>query len=282
MNYRHAFHAGGFTDVVKHLIVSRIVLYLERKQAAFRVLDTHAGAGLYDFGSEEAQRSPEWRDGIARLMQQGLGGEAGALAASYLEVVRGLNPGGELKVYPGSPLIVRRLMRPQDRLFALELHPVDVARLKALFAGDLQVRVTELDGWAALGTHLPPKEKRGLVLIDPPFEERGEFERLVEGLVKAHRRFAGGTYALWYPLKVPREAADFAAGLKSTGIARILRAELTVRAPASPPRLYGTGMAIINPPFTLEAELKLLLPALARLLGDAGKGGWRLDWLVRE
>ncbi len=282
MNYRHAFHAGGFTDVVKHLIVSRIVAYLTLKPGAFRVIDTHAGIGRYDLTSEEAQRSPEWQDGIKRLLDHGLPGAAEMLAAPYLEVLHDLNPKGGLSASPGSPLLVRSLFRRQDRLSAIELHPEDVMSLGALFAGDVQVRVIHLDGWLALGAHVPPKENRGLVLVDPPFEEEGEWQRLVEGLVKAHRRWPGGIYALWYPLKDPREVDGFAAALKSTAIPKVLRAELTIRNPSTPPRLFGTGMIVVNPPYTLEAELKVLLPALAEVLADADRGRWKVDWIRGE
>jgi 23S rRNA (adenine2030-N6)-methyltransferase len=282
MNYRHAFHAGGFVDVVKHLILTRLIVYLKLKPAAFRVIDTHAGVGRYDLGSEAAQRSPEWREGIARLLAQPLPPEAAGLAQPYLEVVRGENPGSGLKTYPGSPWLVRKLLRPQDRLFAMELHPEDAKVLSALFAGDFQTRVIALDGWLALGSQLPPKEKRGLVLIDPPFEEEGEFERLVAGLARAHKRFPQGVYALWYPLKDQKERDGFLGALAETGIGRMLRAELMVRAPARPPRLFGTGMIIVNPPFTLEGELNTLLPALAAILADNGRGGARIDWIRGE
>ncbi|HTJ57994.1 MAG TPA: 23S rRNA (adenine(2030)-N(6))-methyltransferase RlmJ [Devosiaceae bacterium] len=282
MNYRHAFHAGGFVDVVKHLILARLVEYLKLKPAAFRVIDTHAGIGRYDLTSEEARRSPEWVDGIQRLIDASLPPAAAALAKPYVDVVRGENPEGELVAYPGSPLLVRKLLREQDRLFAMELHPEDAETLGSLFAGDIQTRVIELDGWLALGSQLPPKEKRGLVLVDPPFEQEGEFERLIEGLVKAHKRFATGLYALWYPLKDQKERDAFIGGLAETGIPKMLRVELMVRAPAHPSRLFGTGMILVNPPFTLEGELKLLLPELAKILADDGRGGWRVEWIRGE
>lgn len=282
MNYRHAFHAGGFVDVVKHIILMRLIEYLKLKPTAFRVIDTHAGIGRYDLTSEEAQRSPEWETGIKRLFDQNLPPEAEALAKPYLDVIRAENPDGVLTTYPGSPLLARKLLRPRDRLFAMELHPDDAATLSRAFAGDIQTRVIELDGWLALGSQLPPKEKRGLVLIDPPFEEDGEFERLVDGLVKAHKRFPNGVYALWYPLKEQKERDGFIGMLAEIGIPKILRAELMVRAPAHPARLFGTGMILVNPPFTLEAELNLLLPELAKVLADNGRGGVRVDWIRGE
>ena len=280
MNYRHAFHAGNFADVMKHIILVRLIEYLKLKPGAFRVIDTHAGIGRYSLTGDEARRSPEWRDGIGRLLQAELPPRAAALMAPYLDVIATENPNGTLARYPGSPLLARKLFRPQDRLSALELHPRDAEKLAALFAGDVQVRVTALDGWLALNAHVPPKEKRGLVLVDPPFEEAGEWRRLVDGLAKAHRKWATGVYALWYPLKEPREINAFVADLKATGITRLLRAELLVeRAVAG--RLYGSGMILVNPPFVLEDELRAILPALVRALGRDG-ASHRIEWLRAE
>jgi 23S rRNA (adenine2030-N6)-methyltransferase len=174
------------------------------------------------------------------------------------------------------------LLRKQDRLSAIELHPEDAARLKTQFDGDFQTRVMELDGWLALGAHLPPKEKRGLVLVDPPFEEQGEFARIVDGLVKAHRRWPGGLYALWYPIKDGDAVAAFRRDLSASGIAKILDIRFEVRAQSPEPRLYGSGMVVVNPPFTLESELRNLLPTLHRLLAEEGKAQWALEWLAGE
>lgn len=280
MNYRHAFHAGGFVDVMKHVTLTRLIEYLKLKPAAFRLIDTHAGIGRYSLTGEEARRSPEWMDGIGKLLKAKLPDEAAALIQPYLDVVGSENRNGTLARYPGSPLIARKLFRPQDRLSALELHPADYRKLRDLFEGDIQVRVTELDGWLALNAYLPPKERRGLVLVDPPFEEEGEWERLVDGLSKAHRKWSSGLFMLWYPLKEPREVNAFVADLKSTGITRMLRAELLIK-PAVAGSLYGSGLILVNPPFTLEAELKLILPALNTALA-AGRGGQRIEWIRGE
>jgi 23S rRNA (adenine2030-N6)-methyltransferase len=174
------------------------------------------------------------------------------------------------------------MLRAQDRLMALELHPADAGVLRRNFADDFQVRVTTLDGWAAMGTHLPPKEKRGLVLVDPPFEEQGEFSRMVQSLQKAHGRWPGGIYAYWYPIKDPGEVASFISALKGTGIPKILRIELTIAPNTNPPRLHGTGMIVVNPPFVLEAEMRTILPELAKRLGEDGQGRWAVDWLAGE
>ncbi|MFA6154264.1 23S rRNA (adenine(2030)-N(6))-methyltransferase RlmJ [Mesorhizobium sp.] len=282
MNYRHAYHAGNFADVVKHVVLTRLLEYLKQKDKAFRIIDTHAGIGRYDLSSVEAQKTGEWLGGIGRLIDAPLGAPVAGLLAPYLDAVRALNPDGGIQKYPGSPLIARHLMRKQDRLSAIELHPKDVAKLRTLFAGDFQTRIIELDGWLALGAHLPPKEKRGLVLIDPPYEESGEFDRLVDGLARAHRRWPGGIYALWYPIKDRKAIIAFRKALKQSGIPRLLDIEFEIRPASSEPSLDGSGMVVVNPPFTLEGELRVLLPALHRVLALAKPAHWSLEWLAGE
>ncbi|MDX8517248.1 23S rRNA (adenine(2030)-N(6))-methyltransferase RlmJ [Mesorhizobium dulcispinae] len=282
MNYRHAYHAGNFADVVKHAVLARLVEYLKQKDKAFRVIDTHAGIGRYDLASLEAGKTGEWRGGIGRLFEATLDPRAVALLQPYLEAVRAENPDGDLRRYPGSPLVVRHLLRSQDRLTAIELHPEDATRLKSVFAGDFQTRVIELDGWLALGAQLPPKEKRGLVLIDPPFEEEGEFSRLVEGLRKGHRRWPGGIYALWYPIKDRKAVAAFRTALKETGIPKLLDIGFEVRPASSEPSLDGSGLVVVNPSYTLESELRLMLPALHKALAVEQPSRWTIEWLAGE
>jgi len=286
MNYRHAYHAGNFADVVKHVILSRIVEYLKRKDQAFRVIDTHAGIGLYDLRGTEAGKTSEWTGGISRVFDAVEKGEipeaAIELLQPYLDVVRAVNNGKELRHYPGSPLLTRHLLRKQDRLSALELHPQDAKKLAKLFDGDYQARVIELDGWLSLGAHMPPKEKRGLVLVDPPFEIEGEFDRLVDGLVKAYKRFPGGTYALWYPVKDRKETERFSKRLRETEIPKIMRIELAIRAPSLEPRLDGTGMIVVNPPYTLESEMQTLLPCLTKLLSEEKGSNFSIQWIRSE
>lgn len=280
MNYRHAYHAGNFADVVKHIVLVRILDYLKRKPGAFRVIDTHAGPGLYDLASQEAQKTGEWRDGIARLLDAELPGESAALAAPYLDTVRAFNAGHPFRYYPGSPVLARHLLRGPDRLTAIELHPADCFALRTRFSGDWQVRVIELDGWLALGAHLPPKEKRGLVLVDPPFEKEGEFGRLADGLAKAHRRWPGGTYALWYPVKDRAAVARFREALRETAIPKMLDIVLELRTPSPEPRFDGSGMVVVNPPYVLEDEMKLLLPALRAVLAQDESARAGTAWLT--
>lgn len=282
MNYRHIYHAGNFADVVKHIVLARCIEYLKRKPGAFRVIDTHAGIGLYDLSSAEAQKTGEWRGGIGRVLGADLPGEAGALLAPYLGAVRAANPEGGLNAYPGSPVIARHLLRAQDRLTAIELHPADAAILKKQFSGDYQTRTIELDGWLALGAHLPPKEKRGLVIVDPPFEKEGEFDRLVEGLAKAHRRWAGGTYLLWYPIKNRRAVDAFRQKLRNAGIPKILDLEIAIREAGKEERFDATGMVVVNPPYPLESELKQIFPILKKLLGETAGASFRIEWLASE
>jgi 23S rRNA (adenine2030-N6)-methyltransferase len=282
MNYRHAFHAGGFADVIKHIVLVRILTYLHEKPAAFRVIDSHAGAGLYDLGADEARRSGEWLTGIARIMQARFSEATVPLVKPYLDIVRAFNPPAELKAYPGSPLIARALLRPQDRLTACEVEPVARKRLIENLRRDPQARVVDLDGWLALPAFVPPNERRGMVLIDPPYEAKDEFERLAEGFAAAFAKWPTGIYLLWYPAKSRRatdqlaqHVAAVAASAKPPG--KCLRLEFSVAPQTADSGLASTGLLIVNPPWTLQGELKTILPELEKPLGQGGAGRFRLE-----
>ncbi|WP_375785244.1 23S rRNA (adenine(2030)-N(6))-methyltransferase RlmJ [Bradyrhizobium sp. Pha-3] len=282
MNYRHAFHAGSFADVIKHIVLVRMLTYLQEKQAPFRVIDTHAGAGLYDLTASEAQRGGEWLTGIARLMQARLSDKALPLIGPYLDIVRAFNPRGELKAYPGSPLIARALLRPQDRLTACEIEPVARKQLIDALRRDAQARVVDLDGWMALPAFVPPNERRGLVLIDPPFEAKDEFERLASAFTEAFTKWPTGTYLLWYPVKTRRATDELArsvaaAAASSRPAGKCLRLEFSVAPQETGAGLVSTGLLIVNPPWTLAGELKIILPELERPLGQGGAGRFRLE-----
>jgi len=280
MNYRHAFHAGNIADVVKHAVIARIVAHLKEKPAAFRVLDTHAGAGLYDLAGPEASRTGEWRDGIGKLVAAALEPEARDLLAPYLEAVAAFNA-GLLKVYPGSPALLLHWLRPQDRLIACEREPNAARALIARLRSDKRAKAVAIDGYTALNAYVPPKERRGLVLIDPPFEQPDEFEKLAQALAGAHRKWPTGLYALWYPVKDDREAQGFARRLTRLSLPRTLQAELTLPARDG---LRGSGLVLVNPPWRLESELAVLLPTLHRALAGApmGKGHMLVRWLTGE
>ena len=282
MNYRHAFHAGNFADVVKHAVLTRILVHLRAKPAAFRVIDTHAGAGLYDLTGDEATRSLEWREGIARLCTATMAEPVGALLAPYLDVVAGLNGSGALNCYPGSPALARAFLRAQDRLIACELEPKAAAALMRNVAGDRRAKAIAIDGWTALNAYVPPPERRGIVLIDPPFEQEDEFAQLARGLESAHRKWAQGTFLVWYPIKTREQPDALARRLRRTGIAKILRIEINVTAGRADNRLAGCGLIVVNPPWTLAGELGTMLPALAAILSAPGGGSQRVDWLSGE
>jgi 23S rRNA (adenine2030-N6)-methyltransferase len=282
MNYRHAYHAGGFADVLKHAALCRVLVHLRDKPAAFRVIDPHAGAGRYDLGGPEAGKTQEWREGIERLLRAELEPPVRALLAPYLDAVVALNPDGRLAAYPGSPALAQALLRPQDRLTACELEPHAATALTSQLRGDPRTKAVLIDGWIALTAYLPPKERRGLVLIDPPFEQPGEFSRMVQGLAAAHRKWPSGAYLLWYPIKDTAEVAAFSRRLARLGIAKMLRVELVVAAPADDTGLRGSGLIAVNPPWTLHDELKTLLPALAQVLARGPAPRQTLDWLTGE
>ena len=282
MNYRHAFHAGGFADVIKHIVLVRILTYLQEKPAGFRVIDTHAGAGTYDLTGDEARRSGEWLTGIARVMQARFSEKAMPLVAPYLDIVRAFNAKADLKAYPGSPLIARAMLRPQDRLTACEIEPKAHKQLVGALRRDTQARVVDLDGWTALPAFVPPNERRGLVLIDPSFEQKDEFERLAGGFTEAFEKWPTGSYLLWYPVKSRRVTDNLArhvAGVAETSkpAGKCLRLEFSVAPQEAGGPLTSTGLLIVNPPWTLAAELKTILPELEKPLGQGGASRFRLE-----
>jgi 23S rRNA (adenine2030-N6)-methyltransferase len=280
MNYRHAFHAGNFADVLKHAVLARILVHLGDKSTAFRVIDTHAGAGLYDLSGPEAARTGEWRAGIGRLMAAKLDPAIAALLQPYIDAIAAVNAGDDLVRYPGSPLLALHLMRPQDRLLACELEPTAAAALDRTLARERRAKVIDIDGWTALKAYIPPRERRGLVIVDPAYEAPDEFTRLAASFVDAHRKWPTGCYVLWYPIKSRGGPDGLAKHLTRAGIAKVLRVELLLM-PQDPERLTGAGLIVVNPPWTIEAELKSLLPALVAVLGRTGSG-YTLDWLAGE
>jgi 23S rRNA (adenine2030-N6)-methyltransferase len=265
MNYRHAYHAGNFADCMKHALLVWLLRALRRKPGAVFVLDTHAGTGRTDLECEEAAATLEWRQGIGRLLT----GEAPEALADYLALVRAC---GE-RIYPGSPLLIRMMLREQDRLACCELHAQDCAALRRMFQRDPHVAVHVRDGWEALGALLPPREaRRGLVLIDPPFELPQEFERLVDGIRLARRRFAGGVVAAWYPIKHRAPVREFHDRLRDSGEPDLVCAELILRPPLDPARLNGCGLLVAAPPWGFEEEAAAILDAIAdRLAGPEGE-----------
>ena len=283
MNYRHEFHAGNFADVFKHVFLTRMLAYLARKDTPFRVIDTHAGAGEYDVASEEAIRGGEWQGGIGRLADLSEFDEsARALLKPYLDIVGPLDAEGRTPLYPGSPRIIQALMRKQDRATFCELHPQAFAELRANFRRDERVACLNLDGYMGLNAGVPPKERRGVVLIDPPFERANEFEVAWSAIKSAYAKWPTGLYALWYPVKDMAAVARFAAAIAHSGIRRVLRLELAVDERTTAGKLARAGLILINPPYVLDDEAAILLPALARTLARSAQSEVLREWLAGE
>lgn len=279
LSYRHGFHAGSFVDVHKHVALVMLLLYLRRKEAPFCFFDTHAGAGLYDLRSRFARKTREFEDGIARLA--GCASPPPAVAA-YLETVAAVNAPGESHFYPGSPLIARRLLRPQDRMILVELHSSEAPVLKSGFRDDAQVAVHHRDAFEALPALVPPSARRGLVLIDPAYEVEGEFDRVVDALQAAWRRWPTGIYAIWYPVQRAQPLGRFRAKLRTSGVHSILMNEFFVARETVPNRLTGSGLIVVNPPWEFERDLRVVLGWLDPRLSRERHGPPRFAWLAAE
>lgn len=279
MNYRHAFHAGNHADVLKHLVLSRLLALLAKKDAPYAYLDSHAGIGLYDLRGDQATRTGEWLEGIQRVWQAD---DVPALFDDYLGVIRALNPDGQLRYYPGSPEVARELSREQDRLQLNEKHPEDGQLLKANMKYDRRVAVHLGEGWHVPRALLPTAQKRAVLLIDPPFEQADELQRCALAMKESIARMRQAVVAIWYPIKDQRQLKRFYQDLQGTGAPKLLRVELLVHAADNADvGLNGSGLAIANPPWGLEDELRSVLPWLGQNLGQT-QGGWKLDWLIEE
>ncbi|MFB9886434.1 23S rRNA (adenine(2030)-N(6))-methyltransferase RlmJ [Balneatrix alpica] len=277
MNYRHIYHAGNFADVWKHLVLVALLDALKQKDKAFCYLDTHAGIGRYNLDAEQARKTAEADQGIGRLSQHT---HLPELLQRYLQLVEQCRA-EQPQSYPGSPWLAAMLRRPQDSLILNELHPEDQQQLTELFKGQRQVSLRREDAYQSLQACLPPTEKRGLVLIDPPFEQDNEFKKLAEAIQKAHKRWPTGCYAIWYPIKDRREVMQLHRRLTLSGIRKILLAELHVKA-AEQGVFSGSGMLIINPPWQLQERLQPAGEWLRQTLGQDDQAKLVLEWLVPE
>jgi 23S rRNA (adenine2030-N6)-methyltransferase len=279
LNYRHAFHAGNFADVMKHALLVRILVHLRRKETPFRVVDTHAGIGFYDLEADEAARTGEWQAGVARI-EEPFAPDVEDLLQPYRAVLADVRARRGASVYPGSPAIIREMLRREDRAIFLEMHPEDGELLSERFNEVQNTKVMRLDGWVGLYGLIPPKERRGLVLIDPPYEEPDEFARAVPRLARAVEKWPTGIFAFWYPIKDRRESDGFAAALRKSIGREALRLELLVDDPADRTRLNGSGLLVINPPWMLAADAEAMLPAMAERLARGGYGAYLCESLT--
>jgi 23S rRNA (adenine2030-N6)-methyltransferase len=285
MNYRHAFHAGNFADVMKHVVLARILVYLTLKDAPLRFIDTHAGAGRYDLTGAEARRSPEWRDGIARVLKASPPAPIAGLLEPYLRAVGPHDASGMPTSYPGSPAIAQALLRPKDRIALCEAHPEEKEKLVAALGRDARLSIVGTDGYVALNAYLPPKERRGLVLIDPAFEEPNEASHVEEALARAIRKWPTGVYVAWRPIRDAIADARFLNGIAALGAPDILRIELDVGPGEAGVHgqepLARAGLLVVNPPHTLIVEARALMPWLAVVLARNGPGRHVCEWLTK-
>jgi 23S rRNA (adenine2030-N6)-methyltransferase len=273
LSYRHGFHAGNHGDVLKHAVLALLLEALTGKPTPLAYLETHAGIGRYRLDSETAQKTGEYAQGIGRLWDAD---DVPAVARPYLDAVHALNPDGVLHSYPGSPEVARSLLRDTDRMLLAELHTNDYPLLKATYRYDRRVAVHHMDGYRALKGFLPPRENRGLVLIDPSYEVKGEYGQAADALVAAQRRWRNGVFALWYPVVERATVAGLEQRLRAAGLPKFTGAELCI-ADDGAPGMSGSGLFIVNTPWRLDERLRELLPWLHARLAPSGAGGWRLD-----
>lgn len=279
LSYRHSFHAGNHADVLKHTVQSLIIESLKEKEKPFLYLDTHAGAGRYLLSGEHAERTGEYLEGIARIWQRE---DQPAELAAYMSAIKHFNRNETLRYYPGSPLIARQLLRAEDKLHLTELHPSDFPLLRSEFQKDDRARVVREDGYQQLKAQLPPQSRRGLILMDPPYELKTDYQDVVKGIQEGYKRFATGTYALWYPVVMRQQIKKMLRDLEATGIRRILQIELGVRPDSDQRGMTASGMIVINPPWKLEQQMNNMLPWLLEALVPSGTGHQLVKWVVPE
>ncbi|OOF70985.1 23S rRNA (adenine(2030)-N(6))-methyltransferase RlmJ [Rodentibacter caecimuris] len=280
LSYRHSFHAGNHADVLKHIVLILILENLKLKEKGFFYLDTHAGVGRYRLSSAESEKTAEFKEGIGRLWQRT---DLPKDVAIYVDLIKKLNYGNqELHYYAGSPLIAAQLLRSQDRALLTELHPTDFPLLRTNFKNFEQVSVKRDNGFQQLKSALPPRERRGLVLIDPPYELKEDYELVVRSVVEGYKRFATGIYAIWYPVVLRQQIKRMVRSLEETGIRKILQIELAIRPDTTQKGMTASGMIVINPPWTLEQQMKSILPYLTDVLAPEGTGNWLVNWICPE
>ncbi|MCA6975306.1 23S rRNA (adenine(2030)-N(6))-methyltransferase RlmJ [Pectobacterium carotovorum] len=279
LSYRHSFHAGNHADVLKHTVQSLIITALKEKEKPFLYLDTHAGAGRYQLSGEHAERTGEYLDGIAKIWQRD---DIPAELEPYMQAVRTYNHNGQLRYYPGSPLIARQLLREQDKLHLTELHPSDFPLLRNEFQKDSRTKVLRDDGYQQLKSQLPPLSRRGFMLIDPPYEMKTDYQAVVKGIQEGHKRFGTGVFALWYPVVLRQHIKRMLKELEATGIRNILQIELAVLPDSDRYGMTASGMIVINPPWKLAAQMKSVLPWLHSVLVPEGTGHTLVEQIVPE
>lgn len=277
LSYRHSFHAGNFADIIKHIVLVKILEHLIKKETPFEYIDTHSGAGLFNLKSSEAQKLQEYANGINKLEPKDF-----PELARYFEVVQSFNTLGALDFYPGSPSIAKYFMRPQDRAWLFELHPTDYELLSKNMWGHKKVRVSCSDGFDGMAALLPPTCRRGLILMDPSYEIKSDYNRVFDMFVKGYNKFSTGIYAIWYPV-VERQKIDILEGkFVQSGIKNIQRFELGISADSVERGMNASGVIVINPPWTLFDKMSRVLPRLAHSLGAINGPLFKCDIISKE
>lgn len=279
LSYRHAFHAGNFADVLKHSVFIHILEYMAQKEKALRIIDTHAGAGAYALTGNQPLKNREYEHGIGALWEAA---ELPPLLANYVHHIKAFNSDAQLRQYPGSPLLAQSFLRAQDRLFLHELHSTDCRLLKQAIGRDPRVKIIEEDGFQGLQALLPPPDRRALVLLDPSYEIKSDYQHLVRQVIEAHRRFATGTFVIWYPVVTRARIDELERALKKSGIKNIQLFELALAADNIEHGMTASGMIVINPPWTLWQAIAGALPVLLNTLAPSGEGFVRQEQLVAE
>ncbi len=280
LSYRHSFHAGNHADVLKHIVLMLILENLKQKEKGFYYLDTHAGVGRYRLFGDEAEKTAEFVEGIGRLWDKT---DLPPDVQRYVDLIKKLNYGGkELRYYAGSPLIAAQLLRAQDRALLTELHPSDYPLLRNNFKQFENVTAKRDNGFQQLKATLPPKERRGLVLIDPPYELKEDYDLVVKAVEEGYKRFATGVYAIWYPVVLRQQTKRIIKGLEATDIRKILQIELAIRPDSDQRGMTASGMIVINPHWTLEGQMRQILPYLTQTLVPEGTGSWQVSWITPE
>ncbi len=278
MNYRHIYHAGNFADVAKHVGLVYCLEALKRKDGPFFVLDTHAGRGVYDLQSAEARKSAEAERGIQRLIDQGMNG---SVLTDYFAAVRA-RPGKRLANYPGSPALIAAALRPQDRALFVELLPAEARAAEREIGSAGRIRVDIGDGYAALKSQLPPAERRGLVLIDPPYESLDELKILLRAFAEAYRRWPSGTYLIWYPIRSAEQRRQVHARFEALEIPKMLCADLAIHPDDAGLGLAGSGLLLVNPPYGVDDHLRQAYEAIHRAIATPGAGYVQVERLTQE
>lgn len=279
LSYRHSYHAGNHADVLKHIVLTLCINALKEKEKPFLYLDTHSGAGRYLLQSEHAEKTGEFLSGINLIWQQS---DTPELLNTYLSVLKRYNPFDNLKYYLGSPLIAKQLLREQDKLNLTELHPTDYSLLRQEFSKDKRAKVFKEDGFAQLKSKLPPESRRGIILIDPSYEIKDDYQKIPKALIEAYKRFATGVYLIWYPVVSRTQTQKMIEQIINSGIKKIAQFELAVKPDNNQKGMTASGMIVINPPWKLNEQMQTIMPWLKNILDTEKTGNYLIKELVSE